>query len=303
MTPMTETMEAPATGAAKAVKKIGVVGCGLMGRGIAQVAAQTGYTVLVNEQAQASYDKGLAAITKSLDKAVDRGKMDADAKEKTLANISFAAKLSEFADCDIVIEAVTENMDVKKAIFAELDGICKPSCIFASNTSSIPISDMATATNRRDKFVGMHFFNPVPIMKLVEIVRSIDSSQETIDIAMDFGKALGKKTVEAKDTPGFIVNVLLVPYLLDAVRQLENGLASAEDIDAAMVNGCGHPMGPLTLLDFVGLDTTLYIADIMFHEFKSVHYAAPPLLRRLVNAGYNGKKAGRGIYDYSGQGK
>ncbi|MFQ5607294.1 MAG: 3-hydroxyacyl-CoA dehydrogenase family protein [Candidatus Zixiibacteriota bacterium] len=301
MAEMTETMEAPSVGAAGAVKKIGVVGCGLMGRGIAQIAAQTGYTALVHERKQEFFDKGLAAITKSLDKGIARGKLDEEAKSKTLANISFAGDLSDFADCDIVIEAVTENIDVKKAVFTELDGVCKQSCIFASNTSSIPISDMATVTNRRDKFVGMHFFNPVPIMKLVEIVRSIDTSEETFQTAIDLGKALGKKTVGAKDTPGFIVNVLLVPYLLDAVRQLENGLASAEEIDAAMVYGCGHPMGPLTLLDFVGLDTTLYIADIMFDEFKSVHYSAPPLLRRLVNAGYNGKKAGRGVYDYSGK--
>jgi 3-hydroxybutyryl-CoA dehydrogenase len=270
-----------------------------MGRGIAQVAAQCGFTALVNEQQQAAFDKGIAAITKSLAKGVERGKLDEDTKAKTLANISFAATLAEFADCDIVIEAVTENIEVKKAIFKELDGICKESCIFASNTSSIPISDMAVVTGRSDRFVGTHFFNPVPIMKLLEVVQSIDSSEETVQTAVDFGKALGKKVVVAKDTPGFIVNVLLVPYLLDAVHQLEIGLATAEEIDAAMVFGCGHPMGPLTLLDFVGLDTTLFIADIMFAEFKSVHYAAPPLLRRLVNAGYNGKKAGRGIYDYS----
>ncbi len=301
MTPMTEeaTGAAISAGASKDIKKVGIVGCGLMGRGIAQVAAQTGYTVLTHEQDKKFFDNGIGAITKSLDKRVAKGKLDEDTKNKTLSNISFAASLSDFADCDFVIEAVTENIEVKKAIFKELDGVCKPSCIFASNTSSIPISDMAAVTNRRDKFVGTHFFNPVPVMKLVEIVRSIDTSDETVEIAMDFGKALGKKTVEAKDTPGFIVNVLLVPYLLDAVRQLENGLATAKEIDDAMVFGCGHPMGPLTLLDFVGLDTTLFIADIMFEEFKSVHYAAPPLLRRLVTAGYNGKKAGRGVYDYS----
>lgn len=299
MAEMTETMESKATGAASKIKKVGIVGCGLMGRGIAQVAAGCGFITLVNEREQAAFDKGLAAITKSLDKGVAKGKLDEDTKNKTLAGISFAPSLSEFADCDIVIEAVTENIEVKKAIFKELDSICKESCIFASNTSSIPISDMAVVTNRRDKFVGAHFFNPVPIMKLLEVVRSIDTSEETFQTAMDFGKSLGKKVVGAKDTPGFIVNVLLVPYLLDAVHQLEIGLATAEEIDAAMVYGCGHPMGPLTLLDFVGLDTTLYIADIMFAEFKSVHYSAPPLLRRLVNAGYNGKKAGRGIYDYS----
>lgn len=299
MAELTETVEAPTADTASAIKTVGVVGCGLMGRGIAQVAAQIGCTVQVHEMKQEFFDKGLAAITKSLEKGVSRGKLDEETKAKALSNISFAGSLSDFAECDIVIEAVTENIDVKKAVFKELDGICKPSCIFASNTSSIPISDMATVTNRRDKFVGMHFFNPVPIMKLVEVVRSIDTSDETFQTAIDFGKALGKKTVGAKDTPGFIVNVLLVPYLLDAVRQLENGLASAEEIDAAMVFGCGHPMGPLTLLDFVGLDTTLYIADIMYEEFKTVHYAAPPLLRRYVNAGYNGKKAGRGIYDYA----
>lgn len=296
---MTETMECTATGAASKIKKVGIIGCGLMGRGIAQVAAQCGFTTLINEQEKAAYDKGLGAVTKSLDKRIAKGKLDEATKGKILAGISFAESLSDFADCDIVIEAVTENIEVKKAIFKELDGICKESCIFGSNTSSIPISDMAVVTNRSDKFVGTHFFNPVPIMKLLEVVRSIDSSEETVQIAVDFGKSLGKKVVVAKDTPGFIVNVLLVPYLLDAVHQLEIGLATAEEIDAAMMYGCGHPMGPLTLLDFVGLDTTLFIADIMFEEFKSVHYAAPPLLRRLVNAGYNGKKSGRGIYDYS----
>ena len=301
MTPATETMEPPtvSTGAAAKIKNVGVVGCGLMGRGIAQVAAQTGYKVRVHEQSEDIFKKGLGAIIKSLEKGVARGKLDEETKTKALANISYAGSMADFADCDIMIEAVTENIEVKKAIFKELDGICKPECIFASNTSSIPISDMAVVTNRRDKFVGTHFFNPVPIMKLVEIVRSIDTSEETYQTALDFGKALGKITVGAKDTPGFIVNVLLVPYLIDAVHQLEIGLASAEDIDSAMVNGCGHPMGPLALLDFVGLDTTLYIADIMFAEFKSPHYSAPPLLRRLVNAGYNGKKSGRGIYDYS----
>jgi len=299
----TTTLAAPATGAeastAAQIKKVGVVGCGLMGSGIAQIAAQCGYLVPVYEKTPDLYQKGLSNITKALDKAIARGKLDESAKSKALGGISNATAFAQLADCDIVIEAVTENIEIKKAIFKELDTVCKPATIFASNTSSIPISDMAMVTQRRGKFVGMHFFNPVPIMKLVEIVRSIDTTEDTVRTALAFGKALGKQTVVAKDTPGFIVNVLLVPYLLDAVRQLENGLASAEDIDAAMVHGCGHPMGPLTLLDFVGLDTTLFIADIMFDEFKSAHYAAPPLLRRLVNAGYSGKKTGRGIYDYT----
>jgi 3-hydroxybutyryl-CoA dehydrogenase len=281
------------------IKKVGVVGCGQMGSGITLVSAQSGYQVMVNEATEDLLAKGLKAITKQLDKAIEKGKMDQSGKEKILGNIKGTTEFAPFADCDLVIEAITENMALKKEVFIELDKICKPETIFASNTSSLPIGDLASVTKRRDKFLGLHFFNPVPVMKLVEVVKTIDTSDETYSAAFAFAQSVGKSPVKAKDTPGFIVNVLLIPYLLDAIRQYENGLASREDIDSAMMYGCGHPMGPLTLTDFIGLDTTLYIADIMFEEFKNSHYAAPPLLRRMVNAGYLGKKTGRGFYDYS----
>ncbi|MBN2227270.1 MAG: 3-hydroxybutyryl-CoA dehydrogenase [candidate division Zixibacteria bacterium] len=279
--------------------KIGVVGFGQMGGGITQVAAQSGFPVTTMEVSDELIAKGIGFITKLLDRAIEKGKLDQAAKEKTLGNITGTTDLKDLAECDIVIEAVTEDMVAKKEIFSELERICKPETIFASNTSSLPISDLAAATKRPDKFLGLHFFNPVPVMKLVEVVRTIDTSDAAFDAAFEFAKSLGKSPVKAKDTPGFIANVLLVPYLLDAIRQYEHGLASREDIDDAMKLGCGHPMGPLTLTDFIGLDTILYIADIMFEEFKDSHYAAPPLLRRMVNAGYLGKKSRRGFYDYT----
>jgi len=281
------------------IKKVGVVGCGQMGSGITQVSAQGGYQVVVNEATDELIAKGIKGITKQLDKAIEKGKLDPAGKDKVLGNIKGTTDFSPFADCDIVIEAVTENMAVKKEIFKELDKICKPETIFASNTSSLPIGDLASVTKRRGQFLGLHFFNPVQVMKLVEVVKTIDTTDETFNAAFAFAQSVGKSPVKAKDTPGFVVNVLLIPYLLDAIRQYENGLASREDIDNAMIFGCGHPMGPLTLTDFIGLDTTLYIADIMHEEFKDSHYAAPPLLRRMVNAGYMGKKSGRGFYDYS----
>ncbi|RME23455.1 MAG: 3-hydroxybutyryl-CoA dehydrogenase [Candidatus Zixiibacteriota bacterium] len=281
------------------IKKVGLVGFGQMGSGIGQVAAGKDYEVLAHEVSRDAFDRGIGYITKSLDKAIERGKADAAHKDKVLKNITFAENLSALADCDLVIEAVVENMKVKQDIFAQLDGIVKADGILASNTSSLSIGDMASVTKRRDKVVGLHFFNPVPIMKLCEVVRTIDTSDDTFNTARGFAESLGKTCVAAKDSPGFVVNVLLVPYLLDAIRQYERGLASKEDIDNGMVFGCGHPMGPLTLTDFIGLDTILYIADIMFEEFKDSHYAAPPLLRRMVNAGYMGKKAGRGFYDYT----
>lgn len=281
------------------IKKVGVIGCGQMGSGITQVSAQAGYQVIVNDATEELLAKGIKGITKQLDKAIEKGKLDQAAKDKTLGNIKGTTEFPPFADCDIVIEAVTENMAIKKELFKELDKICKPGTIFASNTSSLPIGDLASVTKRRDRFLGLHFFNPVQIMKLVEVVKTIDTSNETFDTAFSFAQSLGKSPVKAKDSPGFIANVLLIPYLLDAIRQYENGLASREDIDNAMIFGCGHPMGPLTLTDFIGLDTTLYIADIMFTEFKDSHYAAPPLLRRMVNAGYFGKKSGRGFYEYN----
>lgn len=280
-------------------RKVGIIGCGQMGSGIAQVAAQAGYPVLSHEMSEELFEKGLRNITRLLDRAIEKGKLDSPTKDKILGHISGTTELSDMADCDIIIEAVTEDMTTKREIFKELDGICKPETIFASNTSSLPISDLAAVTKRRDKFIGLHFFNPVPVMKLVELVRTIDSSQEAIEAGKAFAESVGKMVVMAKDSPGFIVNVLLVPYLLDAIRQFENGLATRDDIDNGMKFGCGHPMGPLTLTDFIGLDTILYIADIMFDEFKNSHYAAPPLLRRMVNAGYLGKKSGRGFYDYN----
>ena len=281
------------------IKKVGIVGFGQMGSGIGQVAAAAGYEVTAVEVSEDVFKRGMAYITKSLDKAIEKGKADQAHKDKVLGNITGETELAKLKNCDIVCEAVIENMEVKKGVYKELDGICKPETVFASNTSSLSIGDMAAVTDRTDRFVGLHFFNPVPIMKLVEVVRTLDTSDETFDAAYKFAESVGKTCVTAKDSPGFIVNVLLVPYLLDAIRCYERGLATREDIDQGMVLGCGHPMGPLTLTDFIGLDTILYIADIMFEEFKDSHYAAPPLLRRMVNAGYMGKKAKRGFYDYS----
>jgi len=281
------------------IKKVGIVGFGQMGSGIGQVSAAAGYQVTALEVSDEVFQRGLGYITKSLDKAIEKGKADQAFKDKVLGNIKKASGFADLADCDIVCEAVIENMDVKKEVFVNLDKTCKPETILASNTSSLPIGDMAAATSRRDRFLGLHFFNPVPIMKLCEVVKTLDTSEETFKTAYGFAESVGKTAVTAKDSPGFIVNVLLVPYLLDAIKQLERGLASREDIDNGMMLGCGHPMGPLTLTDFIGLDTILYIADIMFDEFKDSHYAAPPLLRRMVNAGYLGKKAKRGFYDYS----
>ena len=281
------------------IKKVGIVGCGQMGSGIAQVAAAAGYPVISQEMSEELFERGLRNITRLLDRAIEKGKLDSPTKDKILGNISGTTELADLADCDIVIEAVTEDMTTKREIFQELDKVCKPETIFASNTSSLPIGDLAAVTNRRQQFIGLHFFNPVPIMKLVELVRTLDSSEETLSTARKFAESVGKTVVMAKDTPGFIVNVLLVPYLLDAIRQYENGLATRDDIDSGMQLGCGHPMGPLTLTDFIGLDTILYIADIMFEEFKDSHYSAPPLLRRMVNAGYLGKKSKRGFYDYN----
>ena len=281
------------------IKKVGVIGFGQMGSGIGQVAAASGYQVTAVEVSDEALQKGMGYINRNLGKALEKGKIDEAAKEKILSNISGHTDMKQLADCDIVCEAVVEDLGLKMEVYKKLDGICKPEAIFASNTSSLSIGDMAAVTKRPDRFVGLHFFNPVQIMKLCEVVRTLDTSEETFGAAFNLAESMGKTCVKGKDSPGFIANVLLVPYLLDAIRQYERGLASREDIDNAMVFGCGHPMGPLTLTDFIGLDTTLYIADIMFDEFKDDHYAAPPLLRRMVNAGYMGKKSGRGFYDYS----
>lgn len=281
------------------IKKVGIVGFGQMGSGIGQVAASNNYEVKAVEVNDEAFQTGMKYINKSLTKMIEKGKADEAFKEKVLGNISGSTDMADLADCDIICEAVVENMDIKKGVYKKLDSICKPETIFASNTSSLSIGDMASVTNRRSQFIGLHFFNPVPVMKLCEVVKTLDTSEQTFDTSFSFAESMGKACVTAKDSPGFIVNVLLVPYLLDAIRNYENGLATKEDIDNGMMLGCGHPMGPLTLTDFIGLDTILYIADIMFEEFKNSHYSAPPLLRRMVNAGYMGRKAGRGFYDYS----
>lgn len=283
------------------IQKVGVVGCGLMGSGIAQVSAQAGYPTIVREIEQSLLDKGLARIEESLNKGLEKGKITSEQKEKTLKNLKGTLRLEELKECDIIIEAVVEDIQVKKQVFAALDKLCPLSTILASNTSSLTITEMAAATSRPDRFVGLHFFNPVPVMKLVEVVRTIQTSQSTFDAAYQFARSLGKEPIVAKDNSGFIVNLLLVPYLLSAVRALERGVASVEDIDKGMTLGCGHPMGPLTLLDFVGIDTTYRIANIMFEEYRDPMYAPPPLLKKMFLAGYWGRKTGKGFYDYSGQ--
>lgn len=279
-------------------KKIGIVGFGQMGSGIAQVTAAAGYKVVAREEKEELLQKGLKGIEKLLDKAIEKGKATADDKAKILGNISTTTKFEDLADCDLVIEAVTENIEVKTPIFRALDKVCKPETIFASNTSSLSITDMAVETSRRSKFVGLHFFNPVPIMKLVEVVRTIMTDDGTLKETIAFAESVGKVVVRAKDSCGFVVNLLLVPYLIDAIRWYENGLATKEDIDNGMKLGCAHPMGPLELTDFIGLDTIMYIGEIMFEEFRQPHYAPPPLLKRMVKAGYLGRKSGRGFYEY-----
>jgi len=280
------------------IGKVGVVGCGLMGSGIAEVCARAGYEVIVREVNDKLLQKGLGHIKNSLAKAVARGKATQNQADQALARVRGALNLKNFADCDLVVEAAIENIAVKKEIFAELDRILPPHAILASNTSSLCLTEMASVTQRGDKVLGIHFFNPVPVMPLIEFVRTILTSDETMELAHQFGASLGKTMVTAKDTPGFIVNRLLIPYILDAVRIYEDGLASKEDIDTAIKLGLNHPMGPLTLLDFVGLDTCLFIADAMYEEYKDPRYAAPPLLRRMVLAGHLGRKTGKGFYDY-----
>lgn len=285
----------------KKIEKVGVLGCGLMGSGIVQVVAQGGYDVVCREVEDSYWKKGFEKIAGFMKKAVEKGKLAADERETALARMKGTTSLDELADCDLVIEAVVEDLAVKNEMFGELDELCPPHTIFASNTSSLTIVEMAAATKRPDRVVGLHFFNPVPVMKLVEVVRAITTSGETFDRTWSFAESLGKIPIAAKDRSGFVVNYLLVPYLLGAVRALEEGTASIEDIDKGMVHGCGHPMGPLTLLDFVGIDTTYRIAEIMFDEYKEPVYAAPPLLRKMFYAGYHGRKSGKGFYDYSGE--
>ncbi len=280
------------------IKKVGVLGCGLMGSGIAQVTATAGYEVTVLEQEQRFLDKGFAGIEKSLAKFVEKGTLK-EPVAAVRARLKGVTDRNALADCDFIIEAIIENVEEKKKMFAALDGIVKKDAIFASNTSSISITEVAAATKRPDKFVGLHFFNPVPLMKLVEVVRTVATSDQAFESAFEFGKSLGKVPVRTSDKTGFIVNRLLVPYLLDAVRAYEEGVGSIPDIDNAMKLGCGYPMGPFTLLDFVGLDTTYYITQVMFDEFKERRFASPPLLKRLVMAGWYGRKSGKGFYDYS----
>lgn len=282
-----------------AIEKLGVVGCGLMGSGIAQTAAQAGLQVTVREVSTELIDKGFANIDKSLARLVQRGTLSTADRDAARKRLRPTTKLEDLRDCDLIIEAITEQLSAKKELFRALDGFCPPQTIYASNTSSLSITEMAVATHRRERFVGLHFFNPVPIMKLAEVIRTIATDPKVYEEVAALAGRMGKAAVRTSDRTGFVVNRLLVPYLLDAVRALEEGVASIPDIDQAMRLGCGHPMGPLTLLDFVGLDTTYYIANIMFDEFKERRFSPPPLLKRMVMAGWNGRKVGRGFYDYT----
>lgn len=281
------------------IRRVGIVGCGTMGAGIAEVCARAGYETIVQEISDDLLGRGLARIRASLAKAVERGKLDQTVMQAALALLRGTTSLSDLAASDIIIEAATEDAEAKRRIFSALDEVCPPATIFASNTSSLPIIELAAATRRPDRFAGLHFFNPAPVMRLVELVRTIATGEETVAELRAFGESLGKTVILAKDSPGFIVNRLLVPYLLDAVRALESGLASREDIDQGMVLGCGHPQGPLAFLDLIGIDTTYYIANIMFEEFKDARYAPPPLMKRMLLAGRLGRKTGRGFYDYA----
>jgi len=280
------------------IKKVGILGCGLMGSGITQVAATAGFAVTVLEVEQKFLDKGFAGIEKSLAKLAEKGTIK-ETPQAIRARLNGTTNMQDLSDCDIVIEAVIENVGEKKKMYSALDDMVKKNAIFASNTSSISITELMTATKRPERFVGLHFFNPVPLMKLVEVARTIATANEVFDSAYEFAKKLGKVPVRTSDKTGFIVNRLLVPYLLDAIRAYEEGVGSIEDIDTAMKLGCGYPMGPFTLLDFVGLDTTYYITHVMFDEFKERRFAAPPLLKRMVMAGWYGRKSGKGFYDYS----
>jgi 3-hydroxybutyryl-CoA dehydrogenase len=281
------------------IRRVGVLGCGLMGSGIAQVAATAGYETVVRDVADEVLTRARGGIEKSLAKFVEKNKLAPADRDAAMKRLTLTTHVRDLAKMDIVIEAVTEDLETKNALWRELDGLCGPETIFASNTSSLTVAAMAAVTRRPDRFVGLHFFNPVPLMQLVEVVRTVTTSEQTFQRAFAFATSLGKEAVAAKDTSGFIVNLLLVPYILDAVRAVEHRVATVPDIDKAMQLGCGYPMGPLTLLDFVGLDTTLKIAEIMFAEYRDRKYAPPPLLRRMVLAGMYGKKSGKGFYDYA----
>ena len=280
------------------IRTVGVLGCGLMGSGIAQVAAGAGYKTIVREVNDAALQAGLGRIRKFLADGVAKGKVTEDAQNRTLTNLTGTTSTADLKDCDIVIEAIVENLDEKRAIYEAVEAAVRPETIIASNTSSLCITELAAATKRPDRFGGLHFFNPVPLMKLVEVIPALTTSAETNQALTEFASSLGKEPIAAPDRPGFIVNRLLVPYLLDAIREYERGLGTVEDIDKGMKLGCGYPMGPFTLLDFVGLDTTYYIANIMFEEFREPRFAPPPLLKRMVLAGYHGRKTKRGFYTY-----
>jgi 3-hydroxybutyryl-CoA dehydrogenase len=277
------------------------VGCGLMGSGIAEVSAASGYPTVVRELNDELVARGRVAIERSLARAVEKGKRTPEERDAALARLAFTTRLEDLRDCDLIVEAVVEDLATKTELFRTLDALCPPRTAFASNTSSLCITEMAARTNRPDRVLGLHFFNPVPVMKLVEVVRGVLTSDETFERGMAFARSLGKEPVVCRDTTGFLVNRLLVPYMLDAVRALESGLGTVTDIDKAMQLGCGHPMGPFTLLDFVGIDTTYRIAEIMFQEYREPRFAPPPLLKRMVLAGFHGRKSGRGFYDYSGE--
>ena len=282
-----------------AIRRVGIVGCGLMGSGIAQVAAASGFETVVREVSAELVEKGIKGIEKNLNRLVEKGSITDAVKGEIRGRLEGTTSIDDLKNCDVIVEAIIERLPAKRELFGALDAVCPPATIFASNTSSLTITEIATATKRPQRFVGLHFFNPVPVMKLVEVVRTIATEPAVYEEMVAFGEKLGKTAVRAHDSTGFIVNRLLVPYLLDAIRALEEGVGSIEDIDNSMKLGCGHPMGPLTLLDFVGLDTTYYISQIMFDEFKERRFAAPPLLKRMVLAGWNGRKSGQGFYDYS----
>lgn len=281
-----------------AIERLGVVGCGLMGSGIAEVAIRSGYATTVREIDAAAVARGKARVERSLGVAVEKGKLSAAERDAALARLRFTTAVEDLGGCDLVVEAATEEPRVKKELFGALDRACGPAAILASNTSSIPIVELAAATRRPDRVVGLHFFNPVPVMRLVEVVETIQSAPEAVAAARGFAESLGKRPIVAKDRAGFVVNVLLVPYLLDAVRLVEQGVATKEDVDEGMRLGCGHPMGPLQLLDFIGIDTTCHIAEILFDELKEPRYAPPTLLKQMAIAGLHGRKSGRGFYVY-----
>ena len=285
------------------VKKVGILGCGLMGSGIVEVCAKSGYDVVVREVSDEFLNKGLGRLDASMNGAVEKGKLKKEERDAASARIKGTTKVSDLSSCDVIIEAIVEDRGAKKEIWQEIGKVARPDALLATNTSSIPLSSLAPATGNPTRFLGLHFMNPVPVMKLVEIVRGIQTSEETLSQGKAFIESLGKTTITAKDTPGFVINVLLIPFLCEAVRLVEAGVASPEDIDKGMELGCNMPMGPLKLGDFVGLDTTLNVAEVLFNEFKDPKYAAPPLLRRMVESGWHGKKTGRGFYDYSKKAK